>query len=80
MAQLTVIKTDEQTVLKNGRKVYATVSYNKNPDFKWILWLKTGIALSGYNTEAEAIERAEKMLSDWQETIKNAIIFKLKTS
>ncbi|MDQ5930343.1 MAG: hypothetical protein QG594_2131 [Bacteroidota bacterium] len=73
MAQLTVIKTDEQTVLKNGRKVYATVSYNKNPDFKWILWLKTGIALSGYNTETEAIERANKMLSDWNEVINNAI-------
>jgi hypothetical protein len=73
MAQLKVIKTDEQTILKNGRKIYATVSYNKNPDYKWILWLKTGIALSGYNTEEEAIERAEKMLSDWQETIKNVI-------
>jgi len=73
MAQLKVIKTDEQTILKNGRKIYATVSYNKNPDYKWILWLKTGIALSGYNTEEEAIERAEKMLSYWQETIKNVI-------
>ncbi len=73
MAQLTVIKTDEQTVLKNGRKVYATVSYNKNPDFKWILWLKTGIALSGYNSEAEAIERANKMLNEWEEAKRNAI-------
>jgi len=73
MAQLKVIKTDEQTILKNGRKVYATVSYNKNPDFKWVLWLKTGIALSGYNSEAEAIERANKMLNEWEEAKRNAI-------
>ncbi len=70
---LKIIKQKDQTMLKNGRKIYATVSYNENPDYKWILWLKTGIALSGYNTEEEAIERANKMLFDWEEVKKEII-------
>ena len=73
MKNLTVIKQEDQTVLKNGRKIYATVSYNKNPDFQWVLWLKTGIALSGYSTEEKAIERANKMLLDWEEMKKEII-------
>ena len=76
MAVLKIIKQEDQTILKNGRKVYATVSYNKNPDYKWILWLKTGIALSGYNTEEEAIERANKMLKDWNQQLKEVINLK----
>jgi len=68
---LIVIKQEDQTILKSGRKIYATVSYNKNPDYKWVLWLKTGIALSGYSNEEEAIERANKMRNDWEETKRN---------
>lgn len=73
MKNLTVIKQENQTILKNGRKIYATVSYNKNPDYKWVLWLKNGIALSGYSTEEKAIERANKMLFDWEEMKKEII-------
>jgi hypothetical protein len=71
MTNLTVIKQNDKTILKNGRKVYATVSYNKNPDYKWILWLKNGIALSGYDTEQNAINRANEMHNDWQNAISN---------
>ena len=66
MTTLKVITEDNKTTLKNGRKVYATISYNKNPDYKFVLYLKSGIALSGYETEQQAIDRANKMHNDWQ--------------
>ena len=55
----------DKTVLKIGRKIYATITENKNPDYKFMIWFQGGVALSGYETEQRAIERAEKMRADF---------------
>ena len=39
MAALTIIKKDNTTILKSGRKTYGTISFNKNPDYKFVLYL-----------------------------------------
>lgn len=67
--QLTEHKKENQTILKNGRKIYGSVSFNQNPDYKWVLYLKGSIALSGFNTEREAIDKANKMFAEWKNVI-----------
>jgi len=57
-------KYPDKTVLKIGRKIYATITENKNPEYKFMIWFQGGVVLSGYATEQKAIERAEKMRGD----------------
>lgn len=71
MANLTAIKQENKTILKDGRKIYASVSYNKNPDYKWVLYLKNSIALSGYDSEQKAIDRANKIHDDFKNVLDN---------
>lgn len=59
--------------LKLGRRTYATVSKNVNPEYNWMLWLKGGIALSGFSNEQAAIDRAEQMHNSWRDTVKSLI-------
>lgn len=69
MTNLTVIKQENKTILKDGRKIYATISYNKNLDYKWVLYLKNSIALSGYDNEQKAIDRANEMHNDFKNVL-----------
>lgn len=69
MTNLTVIKQENKTILKDGRKIYATISYNKNLDYKWVLYLKNSIALSGYDSEQKAIDRANEMHNDFKNVL-----------
>ena len=71
MNSLTVLRKSDKTILKDGRKIYATITYNTNTDYKFILWLRGGVALSGFESDTDAIKRAIRMHSDWQETISN---------
>ena len=61
-----IVQSDEQIILKCGRRKYATISQNKNPEYNWCLWINS-ICLSGYNTPEEALKRAEKMKTEWEE-------------
>ena len=71
--ELRVIEKDGETILKDGRKTYATICYNQNPDYKWVLYTKGGLALSGYETKEEAISRAQKMFNDWRGVVSSLI-------
>jgi len=73
MNNLKVIETEINTILKDGRKTYATISFNENPDYNWILWMKGGWALSGFKTKQDAINRANELNSGWKETINRLI-------
>lgn len=59
----------DAAVLKNGRKVYATVSFNENPDYNYCLWLHGGVCLSGYETKEAAINRGKQMFAEWQQVL-----------
>lgn len=72
MQTLKVTEQDNKTLLKDGRKTFATVSLNKNPEFNWMLWLK-GFALSGFKTKEDAINRANEMNNSWKEQIANLV-------
>jgi ABC-type molybdenum transport system ATPase subunit/photorepair protein PhrA len=63
---LKVIEINGHIVLKNGRKKYAQISLNSNPDYKWVIYFQGGMALSGYKTKELAIARAMKMFEDWK--------------
>lgn len=69
MTHLKIIEVDNTTILKNGRKKYAEICFNTNPDYKWVIYFKGGMALSGFNTKELAIERTNKMFEDWQKLI-----------
>ncbi len=73
MATLQITRKEGQTILKNGRKTYATISYNNNPDYKWTIYFKSSLALSGYDSEEKAIERAEKMFNDTNNIIQSFV-------
>jgi len=66
---LKAIEKNGKTVLKAGRRTVAEVIYNTNPDYKYCLYFKGGICLSGYETKEAAIERAERMQIEWNNTI-----------
>jgi hypothetical protein len=68
MNQLKFIKTDNSTIVKNGRKKFAEVTYNKNPDYKYCIWVNS-ICLSGYETEELAIERVHFLYKQQNEFI-----------
>lgn len=68
---LTIIKKDAETILKNGKRKYATITFNSNPDYKWVLWMKGGFALSGYESEQKAIDRANELNNGWNDTVKS---------
>jgi hypothetical protein len=63
MNQLKFIKTDNSTIVKNGRKKFAEVTYNKNPDYKYCIWLNR-ICLSGYETEEIAYNRVNSLYQE----------------
>jgi hypothetical protein len=63
MNQLKFIKTDNSTIVKNGRKKFAEVTYNKNPDYKYCIWLNR-ICLSGYETEEIAMQRVNSLYQE----------------
>ena len=68
MALLTIKRLPDKTILKSGRKILGTITENKNQGYhKFILWFEIeGIYLSGgFESEAAAIERAEKVYSDF---------------
>lgn len=67
------IEKDGKTVLKIGRRSVAEVIYNTNPDYKYCLYFNNGICLSGYETKEAAIERAERMQTEWNNTISQLI-------
>lgn len=69
MAALTIIKKDNTTILKSGRKTYGTISFNKNPDYKFVLYLKNSFALSGFESEEAAIKRANELKDSWQSVL-----------
>lgn len=64
-----ILKKEGETILKTGRKIYATVSKNPNPEYNWTVYFRTGISLSGYKTEDDAIKRAEKMRLDFIDVV-----------
>jgi len=66
---LTITKQPDKTILKRGKKVYAEITYNENPDYKFVLWFKGGMALSGFETEQAAIDRANEMNQAWEDAI-----------
>lgn len=68
---LTIIKKDAEIILKNGKHKYATITFNPNPDYKWVLWMKGGFALSGYESEQKAIDRANELNNGWNDTVKS---------
>ena len=63
MNNLTFIKTDTATIVKNGRKKFAEITYNKNPDYKFCIW-QNRICLSGYETEEIAIQRVNSLFQE----------------
>jgi hypothetical protein len=71
--KLTILKTESCTILKNGRKTYAKIYLNPNPDYMYTVYFQNGPALSGYKTEQDAIDRANKMFESWKETISNIV-------
>ena len=64
------IKKGDSIILKRGNKIYATISQNPNKEFNWMVYFKTGGALSGYKTKEDAIKRAQKMADSWSNTLK----------
>lgn len=64
MTALTQTHKGDTVILKRGRKIYATISQNTNPEYNWMVWFKTGMALSGYSSKEAAIIRAKKMNND----------------
>ena len=73
MNTLKITEQENKTTLKRNRKIFATVSLNKNPEFNWMLWLKGGVALSGFKSKEDAIERANEMNSSWNMQLKNLV-------
>jgi len=63
MNQLSFIKTDKSTIVKNGRKKFAEVTYNKNPDYNYCIWINR-ICLSGYATEEIAMQRVNSLYQE----------------
>jgi len=59
--ELTIHESNEKITLKNGRKTYAEITLNNNPEYKWVIWFSRGGALSGYETKELAISRAQEM-------------------
>ena len=71
--KLTEERDGDTIVLKRGKKVYAEVSYNKNPDYKWTLFInpkaKSGMALSGFKSSADAIKRANELNGEFNKAV-----------
>ena len=63
MNQLNFIKTDKSTIVKNGRKKFAEVTYNKNPDYNYCIWFNR-MCLSGYATEEIAMQRVNSLYQE----------------
>jgi hypothetical protein len=66
---LKIIEINDSVILKDGRKKYAQISFNKNPEYNWIIYFRGGLALSGYKTKELAIERANRMFNDFHNMI-----------
>lgn len=84
MSNLKEIQKEDKTILKEGRRTYATVSFNPNPDYKWMLWMKGGWALSGFSSKEAAIKRANELNNGFKEvlssiTLKHSIGVSSKT-
>ena len=69
MENLKEIQKGSQTILKDGRKTFGTVSLNSNPDYNWMLWMKNSFALSGFKSKEDAIKRANNMHNEWKDVL-----------
>jgi len=70
---LKITKKDGQTILKSGRKTYATIRENKNPEYAFVIYFNGGWALSGFPTEQKAIDRANELNNNCNAAISAAI-------
>ena len=66
--QLKITKTETATIIKRGRKKFAEITYNKNPDYKFCVW-HNRVCFSGYETEERALEKVFRLNEDWQNLI-----------
>ena len=65
---LKIIKTEHATIIKKGRKKFAEITYNKNPDYKFCVW-HNRVCFSGYETEGKALEKVFRLNEDWQSLV-----------
>ena len=65
---LKIIKTEHATIIKRGRKKFAEITYNKNPDYKFCVW-HNRVCFSGYETEGKALEKVFRLNEDWQSLV-----------
>lgn len=68
MKPIKITEKDNTIILKYGRKKWATISMNDNPEFNWCIYLK-GFALSGYDTKEEAINKAIEKYESYMNTV-----------
>jgi len=61
-------KAGNSIILMSGRKQYAKIYKNENPEYGWMIIFnptaRTSAALSGYNSSESAIKRAEQMYKE----------------
>lgn len=62
--KLKIIKKENCILIKDGRKKFAEITYNKNPDYKFCVW-HNRMCFSGYESEQKAIEKVQKLYCDW---------------
>lgn len=72
MIPLTLKREEGKVLIKKGRKKFCSISYNKNTDYKFMIWFD-GYALSGYETEEAAIKRAFQIYDEQIEMAKSLI-------
>jgi|14BtaG_2_1085337.scaffolds.fasta_scaffold34725_2 hypothetical protein len=72
MKPIKITEKDNTVILRYGRKKWATISKNKNPEYNWCIYLK-GFALSGYATKQEAIDKAINKYESYISTINKII-------
>lgn len=70
MKPIKITEKDNTIILRYGRKKWASISKNNNPEFNWCIYLK-GFALSGYDTKEEAINKAIEKYESYMNTIQN---------
>ena len=72
MKPIKITEKDNTIILKYGRKKWATISKNDNPEYNWCIYLK-GFALSGYATKEIAIDKAINKYESYTSTINKII-------
>lgn len=65
---LKVTKTAHATIIKKGRKKFAEITYNKNPDYQFCVW-HNRLCFSGYDSEEKAMEKVFQLDEAWESLI-----------